>query len=121
MDLHTSVIGAIATVNPQTPATISKSTGYTIAADYSQVPIYTTYTTKVQVQGLNEHEISHMASLNIEGVLRKCYFYGYVPGIVRADNRGGDVVNMLGKNWLVVHVLEVWPDWCACVVQQQVS
>lgn len=42
MNLHQIVSGVIGSVNPNLPVTVQISTGYTIAADFSQVPQYAT-------------------------------------------------------------------------------
>lgn len=126
MNLHNIVRGGITMVNPDTPATLLRSTGYTTGANGKQVPTYAApLTDKIQVQALTGGELEHVNNLNIQGVLRAVYLYGAWNGLVRTDGKGGDllqfpVAGITGTNWLVVTVLESWPNWSkvvACLQQ----
>lgn len=58
-----------------------------------------------------------MDALNIEGVARSVHMVGNVQGVVRADQKGGDILQfpeMPGgtvRNWRVVSVMETWPTY----------
>ncbi len=123
MNLHGVVSGAVGLVNPHVPASIDVSTGYTTNPDGSRVPIYQTVTGTAQVQALTYKDLTQIDGLNQNGAARGIYFYGDIQGVLRAKTKGGDVVTLSdGPNagkWLVVQVLETWPDWCkcACVLQ----
>lgn len=121
MNLHGIVAGAIGSVNPHVLVTVRHSLGtYRTAADGKRAPDYRQVdNVPAQVQPLSPGEVKHMDNLNIQGVLKKAYFYGEVAGVIRADQKGGDLVVMDGKSWLVVHPLEQWPDWCSVVLCQQ--
>ena len=126
---HSVVIGPISAVNPQTSATISTSTGFTIAADGTQTPTYTTASGLVHVTApdLKEsRELTHHANLNLEGTVRKIYAYGNLVGAVRVSEKGGDLlVIAAGVNagtWKIVRVFETWAgDWCSFGAQLQVD
>lgn len=128
MNLHGIVSGAIGTVNPFVTATVQRSTGYTTNADGSRVPTYTTFTASMQAQALTYTDLIQLDALNIQGIRRKIYLNtasGDVEGVVRAGQRGGDVLTFPngtfpeGNVWLAAHVLEHWPDWQAVAITLQ--
>ena len=121
MNLHQIVSGAIGAVNPFVPVTVRVSTGYTVAADGSQVPAYAAdQTVSAQVQSLSYNDIQHLDALNIQGVRSAIYLNGQLSGLVRPENKGGDLVVFGdGTVYLVAVVLENWPDWCKVAVTLQ--
>ena len=121
MNLHGIVSPYIGLVNPQILATLKKSSGYTSGADGSRVPTYVAYKdVLVQVQALGYNDIQQVSGLNIQGVRRKIYLNGDWEGVIRADQKGGDIIVMPdGTTYLVVLVLEHWPDWTSAAVTLQ--
>lgn len=124
MNLMGIVQPAIAVVNAYVGATMKVSTGYTINADFTRTPTYSTITGQVQCQPLTYKDLLQLDGINLGGEARRIYFYGDMLGIVGAKQKGGDIVTLTDGpnvgNWLIVHVLETWPDWsaCACVLQK---
>lgn len=122
MNLHQIASGAIGSVNPFIPMTITRYQGYTTAADGSRTPnVESTTTTTGQWQNLNAKELQQLDNLNLEGDLGGIYLNGTWTGVVRSTGRGGDVFSFNGQSWLAVQVLENWPDWCKIAVCLQVS
>lgn len=124
MNLHGIAAGAIGAVNPMVPGTIQVSSGYTTSDDGSRVPTYTTVEdVPMQVQALTFRDLQQTDSLNLQGTRRAIYIDGRVDGLVRPDNKGGDIITLTdGPNagtWLVAMVLEQWPDWCKVAVTLQ--
>lgn len=119
------VAGAIGSINPFVSATVSRSTGYTTAADGSRTPTYTTFTISTQVQALTYSDLDHLDGLNIQGVRRAIYLTGNVMAAVRVDQRGGDIITFPsgtlpeGNVWLAAYVLEAWPDWVKVAISLQ--
>lgn len=116
MNLHAVVAPAIGAVNPFVAATVKVSTGYTIAGDGTQQPTYADpVTVQAQVQPLSTSDVRHIEALNIQNVERAIYLNGHVDGLVRSQNKGGDLITISsGPNpgtYLVTHVFEAWPDW----------
>ena len=120
MNLHGLVSGAIATVNPFVTASVQRSTGDTINPDGSATPNYTTFSVSVQAQSLTYTDLVKLDALNITGIRRAIYCNvapGDIEGVVRAQQRGGDVLTFPngtfpeGNVWLAAYVLEHWPDW----------
>lgn len=69
---------------------------------------------------MSADEMHQVEMLNIQGVKRAIYLSGRINGIIRTDNKGGDLITAAdGKRWLVVLVLEYWPDWCKVAVTLQ--
>lgn len=120
MNLHSIASGLIGAVNPFITGTVTASTGYTTAGDGTQVPTYATpVTASIQVQELSTRELAHMDALNIQGNFRKVYLNGNWNGIIRPQGKGGDLMTFNGQNWLVVQVMEQWPDWTSVIVALQ--
>ena len=128
MNLHGLVVGVINAVNPNVIASVQRSTGYTTGDDGKRTPTYTTFSVSVQPQALTFTDITQLEGLNIQGIRRKIYLNtatGDVEGLVRAQQRGGDVLTFPagtfpeGNVWLAAHVLEHWPDWEAIALTLQ--
>lgn len=125
MNLHGIVRSQISAVNPDIAATLRRSAGYTTDTDGTQIPAYTTLTGSIQVQAFGPSDLRHVGPLNIQGVLRKVYAYGNWMGVVRADQKGGDILTFpqfpfaTVQDWKVITVFETWPDWCAIGVVLQ--
>lgn len=121
MNLHQLASRAISAVNPFVRAEVRISTGYTEASDGTRTPLYgAAIPAVVQVQPLSADEMHQVDGLNIQGIKRAIYLNGRWDGLVRPDRKGGDLVTMLGGDtWLVVVVLEYWPDWCKVAVTLQ--
>lgn len=125
MNLHGIVRGAITSVNPDISATLLRSNGYVTGADGKQVPVFLSFSGKIQVQGVSAKDLEHTDYLNIQGVLRTVYLVGNWAGVVRADQKGGDIMKFPQvpgaaiQDWRVVSVKETWPDWCSVIVWLQ--
>lgn len=103
MNLHGIVSGAIGSVNPHVPVSVRVSTGYTVDEDqgYKQVPDYAAaQVVQGQVQALTADEIKHIDSLNIQGTKRAIYLYGRIDGLVRVENKGGDLITVPGASFV---------------------
>lgn len=123
MNLHGLVRGVVQRVNPDVAAVFQQSNGYTQNAAFKQLPAYLPdVPVTAQVQALTGRDLKHQALQNVQGVLRGVYCYGNIQGIVRPDNKGGDLLlfpQVPGgtiQTWLVKVVLETWPDWCKVAV-----
>lgn len=125
MNLHGIVRGAITSVNPDIQATLMRSNGYTTGTDGKQIPAYTTLSGKIQVQGVSAKDLEHTDNLNIQGVMRTVFIKGNWAGVVRADQKGGDVMKFAQipgaavQSWKVINVKETWPDWSSVLVLLQ--
>ncbi len=100
------------------------SNGYTTGAGAKQVPTYAAPLTGVpaQVQALDGKDLKQMENLNIQGDIKAIYLYPSLAGVVRPSQKGGDIVRRAGQfagDWLVVKVLEEWPQWCKCAIVLQ--
>lgn len=121
MNLHAAVRGAVTTVNPDIQATWQQSTGYSTDGGGKRTPGYANSTIPIQVQALTAQDLTHLDYLNIQGVMRAVYAYGNIQGVVRPNLKGGDLLTFaqpggVPQIWLVVAVLETWPDWCKVAV-----
>jgi len=120
MNLHGIVADKIGAVNPLVAVAIQRSTGYSVSDSGKRTPSYASpVTVFAQVQALSAEDLTQIAGLNIQGEKRAVYINGRTDGIIREDQKGGDLVTFNGTVWLNVHVLEYWPDWCKFVITRQ--
>lgn len=97
MNLHQQAAGAIGSVNPFIPLSIRVSTGYATADDGTRVPSYLpAATVSGQVQALTFRDIQQLDGLNLQGTRRAIYVNGRVEGLVRVENKGGDLITVPG-------------------------
>lgn len=121
MNLHRIASGYVGTVNPMIPVTVKQSSGYTVDANYNQVPAYTTITTTGQVQPLSSTDLRLLERLNIQGVTQAVYLSGNFEGVFRVLGKGGDLLIFNGFTYLVTAVMERWPTWCKVGVTMQLD
>ncbi|MDE3023800.1 MAG: hypothetical protein KGI54_18445 [Pseudomonadota bacterium] len=121
MNLHGIASAAISAVNPMVPVSIQVSTGYTTNPDGTQVPIYSTVSGSGQMQPLTGKEIAHLDRMNIQGVEQSIYLTGNYEGIFRVLGKGGDLLLINGRTYLVETVFERWPDWCKLGIVMQLD
>lgn len=122
MDLRTIANGVSSTVNANTTVTLLRSNGYTMGAGHRQVPGYAApLTGPAQIQALDGDDLRQLDGLNIQGTIRAIYLRGALAGVIRPNEVGGDIVQIAGQNWLVVKVLESWPNWTKAAIVLQVT
>jgi hypothetical protein len=128
VNLHGIVRGAIQTVNPDVMVPYYKSSGYTVGGSFKQAPTYApVVNVPCQIQALTGKDLRHTELQNIQGVLRAVYMYGNTQGLVRIEAKGGDLLRFAQVpggtiyTWLVVAVLETWPDWSKVAVSLQLD
>ena len=121
MNLRSLVNGATRRVNPNVTVSIQVSTGYTTAADGSRTPTYSTTSTTGNMQPLSSQDLKRLEGLNIQSVTAKVFLNGDYEGVVRNDGKGGDLLTINGKTYLITAVIERWPDWCVVGVTEQIN
>ncbi len=127
MDIRTIANGVSNCVNENLIVSVQRSTGYTIGAGAKQVPTYAAPVTgPAQVQALDSVELKQLDNLNIQGVVKGIYLRGALAGVVRPNQQGGDLVTIASPapapyigTWLVVKVLETWPNWVKAAIVLQ--
>lgn len=127
MNLHRLVRGPINAVNKDQQIGWLKSTGSSLNTTTGDLdPTYAALQNPwAQVQPVPTDQLSHVDNLNIQGVLRSVYVKGAIASAVRADGTGGDLLQFPenpgepNRTWLVMTVMEQWPDWCNVIVKLQ--
>jgi hypothetical protein len=120
VNLHAIVSGAVGSVNPLVNISIQRSNGSTTNVDGTRVPSYAAaVTVQAQVQPLSAGDLQQIEGLNIQGEKRAVYINGRTDGLIRQDQKGGDLITFNSQIWLNVHVLEYWPDWCKFIITRQ--
>lgn len=100
-------------VNPNVPATLFISTGYT-TINFVQQPQYEQFSILAQVQPLSSKDLRLLESLNIQGAEKSIYLNGASLGISRIKQRGGDLIVFPsgtfpeGDTFKVLVQLELW-------------
>ena len=113
MDLHGMARGFIGHVNPEVPAIIRRSNGYTTLPNGKQVRAYhPDERAMVQKQELTMRELQQIDNVVKQGVMCSIYVAGNYYGVTRSTQLGGDLFVIGGQTWKVAQVLEAWPDWC---------
>jgi len=122
MNVRQLANSAITTINPNIVVSVLKSTGYTVDANRRQVPSYAAAVTgPAQIQALSSSDLKQLEGLNIQGVMRAIYLRGVLAGVIRPSDTGGDLILIDDQKWLVVKVLEPWPNWTKAVIVLQES
>lgn len=121
MKLHSIVSRAIGAVNARQLVTIQISTGYATNPQGKRVPSYAApQMAYASIQALQYNDIVQADGMQIQGVRRKLYIHEEVEGLVRANNKGGDIVTLAdGTVWLVALIAEHWPTWTAAIITLQ--
>lgn len=102
-----------------------QSNGYTTNDAGKRVPTTKTKKIDAQVQGISAERLKQIDGLNLEGVYRSIHLYGDSEGVIRVDQKGGDIFqfpevpNGKIRNWKVVQVMETWPTWSRVLVTLQ--
>ena len=75
------------------------------------------------VQPISTRDLAQLEGINLGGIKWKIYLNGEVDSIVRPEKKGGDLISIsTGRHqgvWLVVAILEQFPDWCCAAISQQ--
>ncbi len=125
VNLRAAVNAQTRAINPNVSATLSQSTGSILKPGGVRVPTYSTTAIVLQVQALSFGDLQQLDGLNIQGVRRAVYANGAIAGLIRAAQKGGDIITFSpgqfpeGDTWLCVHVLEQWPNWCKIAITLQ--
>lgn len=124
MNLHSIVRSAITTINQDVLGELKQSDGYDILADGTQQPKYKIYSGMIQIQPVQSSLQLGDFILTAE-IGRVVYLRGSMASIVRADQKGGDIMRFPARpceayrDWKVVAVIEQWPGWCKVAVVMQ--
>lgn len=122
MNLRDLANGATQTVNENIPVKVIRSLGYTTGAGRKQVPTYAPAVSGFgNLQALDSVDLKQLEGLNIQGEIKAIYLYGTVAGALRPDGTGGDLIEIAGRTWLVVKVLEGWANWSKAAIVLQGS
>jgi hypothetical protein len=117
MDLRTVCNQVSSTVNQNTAIAFYPSTGFTTGAGARQVPSYgQPIRGFAQTQGLSWSDLKQIDGLNLQGTLRAIYFRGNMAGVITPKSKGGDLVKIGNDTWLVVKVLEIFPNYTKAVI-----
>lgn len=109
-------------VNGDIEGTHRRSNGYTTLPSGKREPNFANTPVLLQVQAATAAQLKQVQNINTESVYRNVRMWGNALGVSRPDVRGGDLLVFPQvptgtlQTWLVVQVLESWPEWCSLIV-----
>lgn len=119
-------------VNPNVPALLRRSNGYTTDATGARTPLYLAdEPVMAQVQALTQSELAHLDALNISNGQASIFVNAQLSSVDRSSQSGGDLIvfghelavpeGLRGQSWLVVALLEGWPSsgWSKAAITSQ--
>jgi len=122
MDLYDCVESLIDVVSPYRIVTLLRSSDYTIGTGHRQTPTYSTpISVSAQIQSIDSKELSQLDGLNLQNITKVIYIHGLLSGVIREDVKGGDIIQFDSHKWLIVKVLELWPEWTKAIIVMQES
>lgn len=93
MNLNNIAGGAVQAIRPSVAGVVRVSTGATTNADYSRTPTYRDVAgVPMWVDALSYKDLMQVDGLNLNGTRRAIYINGEVDGLVRPENKGGDLI-----------------------------
>lgn len=120
MDLRGIANSVSSTVNPNIPITVRASDGYSIGTGRKQVPAYLPDVNGYgQLQALDGDDLKQLEGLNIQGTIKALYVTGTLAGVIRPNEKGGDIIIIDGQEWLTVKVIEGWANWTKVAIRLQ--
>ena len=121
MNLHAVVGPAIGVINPLIQVSIQISAGYSTDASGRRVPAYNPpFVATAQVQSLQYNDIMITDGLNLQGVRKKIFLSGRIDGLIRSENKGGDLITFPDSVvWKVAVITDEWPDWTGAILTLQ--
>lgn len=126
MNLNAIVAPLVSYVNPQELLTIYSPIGYVTNPDGTRTPNQATpIQVYANVQSASYDEIQQNGGINLSGENLTAYIQGNWSGVIRADQKDGDiVVRPNGRRYLVVAVPEDWQDsngWTKVLMTRQLG
>lgn len=125
MNLNAIANGVVKAVSPNILLSIQVSTGNTTSPDGTRVPSFAPAQPAYgQVQPLSYREIQQADSLNLGGTRKTIYINSFVDGLLRPENKGGDLITVAGGPdagvYLVANIDEAWINgWCKAICTLQ--
>lgn len=112
-------------INPNIPAVLKRSTGYTTDDAGVRVNTFTEQNIVIQSQSMTSKELQLVESLGLQGYTRAVHLNGNIEGLRRHVEQGADILTFKqhddaeAMDWLVVQVMESWPNWCRVLLCRQ--
>lgn len=132
MNLRGMANRATSRVNPNVPASLKRSTGWTTAATGKRANTYADpVAITVQVQALTKKDIEHLDALNLSDCEIAVYASTQLHAIERTTGKGGDLLvfggdakipaDLQNSTWLVTAILEGWvtAGWSRAALTRQ--
>ena len=119
MNLHGLVVGLVGNVNANRTITLKRFDGMQQNQYFERSANYVESQILAQVQALSSDQLHAVNNMNLQGEMRSVFTSEQLRGVSKPDQKGGDILNFDGHDWLVVHVNETFPDHTNAIVQKQ--
>lgn len=125
INLRAIANGVTSAINPNIPATLHRSLGYTTNDAGVQENQYEDTEVIIQSQSMTSKELQLVESLGLQGYSRAVHINGNIEGLRRYTEQGADMLTFqqfddaIPMDWLVVQVMESWPNWCRVLLCRQ--
>jgi hypothetical protein len=119
MNLHSLANGAIQAINQNQLVTLKQYSGSSQNDHYERSPAYSVMTISAQIQALSSDQLHTAGNLNLQGEMKSVITAIALKGLSSPDQKGGDMLNFDGHDWLVVHIQETFNDHTLAIVQKQ--
>lgn len=112
-------------INPNIPAVLKRSIGYVTDDAGVRVNTFTEQNIVIQSQSMTSKELQLVESLGLQGYTRAVHLNGNIEGLRRHVEQGADILTFKQHDdaepmdWLVVQVMESWPNWCRVLLCRQ--
>lgn len=102
---------------------LRRSVGRRTLADGTQGALYAApVVLPCQIQAASGDDLKQLDAMNIQGQHRSVYLFGSWAAVVRADQKGGDLIILPDSTiWLCTMSLEDWPGWCKLAITRQLN
>ena len=125
MNLRAIANGLTSSVNPNMPAVLKVSDGYTVDDFGAQVPKYVERQIKIQTQSLSTADLERLNYVSQQGQFLYAYANGSISALRRSQGKGSEMMVFkpygedVDAEWLVKQVVESYPDWVKVVLWRQ--
>ena len=112
-------------INPNIPAVLKRSIGYVTDDAGVRVNTFMEQNIVIQSQSMTSKELQLVESLGLQGYTRAVHLNGNIEGLRRHVEQGADILTFKQHDdaepmdWLVVQVMESWPNWCRVLLCRQ--
>lgn len=109
-------------INPNQGIIGRRYKGMTVGPGRTPIPNYYDDENVIgQLQPLSSKDLQHIDGMNLQNDVQTLFINGAYYGVERKLNKGADLFIIGADTWLVVQVIEMWPNWSRVILNLQVD